>query len=67
MFADLSDRFHAGDECVGGFIGEIGEARDGSEKMLGMGEFDVIDAGVEHVDDIGFVGVIGNEHVNVFA
>ena len=55
MFVDLADRFHVGDGCAGGFIGELEEVHDGGEKMIGMGGFEVLNDSVEHGDAIGFV------------
>ena len=40
-FADLVDRFHVEYGCVRGFVVELGEVRDGCEKMLNMGGLEV--------------------------
>ena len=64
--ADLMDRFHVEGGCVRGFVVDLGEVHDGCKKMLSMGGLEVINDGIEHGNAIGFVGVIGEEHVDVF-
>ena len=63
-FTDIVDRFHVGDRCIRGFVVELREVCDGCEKMIKMGGLEVINDGV---DVIGFLGVVREDHVDVFA